>query len=262
MEARSRSGAVLTGDKGSWQFTTADNEKSHELQFAFDLSDKPVSWRGGFFTGFCKPSFCTSASQSHPRLRIDAEHPTRLAVRWSLQRDFSPTSTGHQPEFLDGSHPNVVRERETRRIVSIEPQDGGVLLRVEDFFGHEQYGIPSGRALADDYHAGDEILIADGVHDARAKVLRIVADSPELRTLLVSSFETPADGWKIDVFSPLADQGRSPRAGPVPHRGMLSAKAPPRRHSALLLGPLGQGMGYRRAAVRSSNCGELHRRTG
>ena len=45
-----------------------------------------------------------------------------------------------------------------------------MLLRVEDFFGHAQYGIAAGRPLADDYHAGDEVLIADGVNAARANV--------------------------------------------------------------------------------------------
>ena len=144
VQARSRSGGVLTGDKGSWQFTTADNEKSHELQFAVDLSDKPVIWKGGFFTGFCKPSFCTSASNRIPGYELMQSIRRDSPRAWSLQRDFSPTSTGHQPEFLNWSHPNVVRERETRRIVSIEPQDDGVLLRVEDFFGHEQYGIAVG----------------------------------------------------------------------------------------------------------------------
>ncbi len=49
------------------------------------------------------------------------------------------------------------------------------MLRLEDVFGHAAYGIPGGRPVGEDYHAGDEVLIADGIHDARTKVL--AADS-------------------------------------------------------------------------------------
>ncbi len=227
VEARSRSGAVLTADKASWQFTTADKTTSHQLQFALDLSDKPAIWTGGFFTGFCKPSFCTSASNRIPGYELMQSIRRDSPRAWSLQRDFSPTTMGHQPAFLDGGPPNVVRERETRRILSIEPQDAGVLLRIEDFFGHEQYGIPSGRALAPDYHSGDEVLIADGIHDARAKVLRIVADSPELRTLLVSSFETPAEGWKIEYSRPLPAKEDPNAPGLFPPGGCYLRKHSP-----------------------------------
>ncbi|MBI2478210.1 MAG: hypothetical protein HYV60_06090 [Planctomycetia bacterium] len=97
-------------------------------------------------------------------------------------------------------------------------------MRVEDFFGHEQYGIPSGRKLTDDYHAGDEILIADGVHDARAKVLRVVSDSPELRTLLVSSFTTPEVVWKVEYSRPLPTEEDPHAPGLFPAGGCYLRK--------------------------------------
>ncbi len=96
--------------------------------------------------------------------------------------------------------PNVVRERETRRIAAIEPRDKTLVLRVEDFFGHQQYGIPDGRPVADDYHRGDEVLIADGVHDARTKV--IAADSTA-GTVTVEPVPPPSGGWKIAYEGPL-----------------------------------------------------------
>ena len=71
------------------------------------------------------------------------------------------------------------------------------------------------------------------------KYFASLADSPESRTLLVSTFETPADGWKIEYSRPLPTEEDPQRAGPVPRRWMLSAKASPRRYSALLLGPPG-----------------------
>ena len=168
--AQSRGGASLSGEKGAWQFTTAAAEVTQSLQFSLDLASRPIHWQGGFFTGFCKPSLCTSAANRIPEYELMQSIRQEAPRAWSLQRDFSPTSTGHQPEFLDASHPNVVRERETRRIVAIEQRSDGMLLRVEDFFGHAQYGIATGRLLADDYHPGDEVLIADGVNAARQRL--------------------------------------------------------------------------------------------
>jgi len=227
VEARSQNGTVLHGEAGSWQFTTADAEASHTVQFALDLSAAPVNWEGGFFTGFCKPSFCTSASNRIPGYELMQEVRALSPRAWSLQRDFSPTSAGHQPAFLDGSPPNVVRERETRRIVAIERQNEGILLKIEDFFGHEQYGIAADRPLSDDYHPGDEVLIADGISDARATVLSIADDSPGVRSLLVSSFDTPPDGWKVEYARPLSTAEDPDAPGLFPYGGCYLRKFRP-----------------------------------
>jgi len=196
VSARSKDGAILSGKKGIWEFSTEDVTVVSPLQFRLDLSTSPVNWHGGFFTGFCKPSFCTSASNRIPGYELMERVRKRRPKAWSLQRDFTMTGMERQPGFLSGGLPNVVRERETRRIITMEKCDEGILLRVEDFFGHEQYGISSVRPLSEDYHPGNEVLIADGVHDARAKVLRIVTDSTDARSILVTSFKAPADGWK------------------------------------------------------------------
>jgi hypothetical protein len=198
VRATSRQGAVLNEEKGSWRFTTAAAPTTHQLQFSLDLSASPVRWHGGFFTGFCKPSFCTSASNRLPGYFLSDRVREQSPRAWSLQRDFWPTGMEHQPEFLSGGLPNVVRERETRRITALEKRADGVLVRVEDFFGHAQYGIASHRPLADDYHPGDEVLIADGVSHARAQVVEVVDDSPTAKSLIVSPLDEPAGGWKID----------------------------------------------------------------
>ena len=188
----------MSEDKGSWQFTTEAAPATHPLQFPLDLSVSPVRWHGGFFTGFCKPSFCTSESNRLPGYELSDRVRKQFPKAWSLQRDFWPTGMEHQPGFLSGGLPNVVRERETRRITALEKRDGGMLVRVEDFFGHAQYGIASDRPLADDYHPGDEVLVADGVSHARAKVVAVVDDSAAAKSLLVSPLDEPAGGWKID----------------------------------------------------------------
>ena len=96
--------------------------------------------------------------------------------------------------------PNIVRERETRRITAIEPRDGSVVLRVEDVFGHQQYGIPAGRPVAEDYHPGDEVLIADGVHDARTRVISVDGTAS---SVTVAPIASPTGGWKIAYEGPL-----------------------------------------------------------
>lgn len=233
VSARSKQGGVLPPAKGSWQFTAAAAAAMHALRFPLDLSAAPVRWHGGFFTGFCKPSFCTSANNRIPayelmdRARKTSPHASRPTTAWSLQRDFWMTGMEHQPGFITGGLPNVVRERETRRITAIEKRDDGVLLRVEDFFGHAQYGIASDRPLADDYHPGDEILIADGVSHARAKVLAVVDDTKESRSLLVTSFAEPAGAWKIAYAKPLPKAEDPNAPGLFPHGGCYLRKFSP-----------------------------------
>jgi hypothetical protein len=149
------------------------------------------------------------------------EHPRA----WSLQRDFWMTGTEYQPaSILPQFLPNVVRERETRRIVALEPRGDAVQLRVEDVFGHEQYGIASGRPLRDDYHPGDEVLIADGVHDARATV---VAVDDGAGTVVVSAFATPPGGWKLDYAAPLPTREDPDAPGLFPPGGCYLRKFRP-----------------------------------
>ena len=92
------------------------------------------------------------ARKAHPR--------PGAAARFLADRDGGPSAQAFFPSNL----PNLVRKPKPAgsprwsRVAG-----GGVRLRVEDFFGHQQYGIPSGRPVSEDYHAGDEVLIADGV---------------------------------------------------------------------------------------------------
>src|SRR5207247_7501831 len=99
---------------------------------------------------------------------------------------------------------------------ALEKHHDGILLRVEDFFGHRQYGIADGRPLGDDYHPGDEVLVADGSHDARAKV---IAADDRAGTVLVSPFETPQGGWKIAYTGPLPQRGERDAPGRLTHGG-------------------------------------------
>jgi hypothetical protein len=210
---------------GSWSFTTAAPPFARHLEFALDLSAAPVMWHGQFFSGLCNVIFCSEAANYAPTCELMAEARKQHPRAWSYQRDFWPTGTEFRPAgFLPQRLPNVVRERETRRITAIEPGQGGLTLRVEDVFGHDQYGIPAGRSVADDYHPGDQVLVADGLHDARAKVISV--DGPA-GTATVTSIALPPGGWKIAYDGPLPIRENPDAPGLFPPGGCYLRKLNP-----------------------------------
>jgi hypothetical protein len=215
--------AGTTKDAGSWSFTTEDAPTARPLSFSIDLKTEPVTWHGRFFSGLCNVIFCSQKANYGPTYELMAEARKEHPRAWDYQRDFWPTGTEFRPEgFLKVGLPNIVRERETRRISAIEPGDGKVVLRVEDVFGHEQYGIPAGRPLAEDFHPGDEVLVADGVHDARAKVL-----ATDDGTVTVTTFATPSGGWKIAYEGPLPTKEDPDAPGLFPPGGCYLRKFAP-----------------------------------
>ncbi len=93
--------------------------------FRLDLAAEPVRWHGRFFSGICNVIFCSQAAKYGPTYDLMAEARKQHPRAWSYQRDFWPTGTEFRPpsSFLPNL-PNIVRERETRRIAAIEPREG------------------------------------------------------------------------------------------------------------------------------------------
>jgi hypothetical protein len=207
--AKSGKGGELPAKDGTWTFTTAAAPQAKDLSLSLDLAQPPVQWHGAFFSGFCKPSFCTSDPTLISTYDLMAEARRTYPRAWSLQRDFWMTGLDDKPSLLPPTLPNIVRERETRRIVAVDKVEGGVKLKVEDFAGHEQYGIPAGRPVSADYHPGDEVLIADDTHDARAAVVS-VDDAANI--VLVKSLAAPPGGWtlKYSTAAPAKEDPHTP----------------------------------------------------
>lgn len=212
--AKTRGGAVLPEKAGTWRFTTEAEPKANAIDFELTLTDKPARWHGGFFTGFCNVSFCTSHANRIPTYDLMAQVRKTAPRAWSLQRDFWLTGMEHRPELLARNLPNIVRERETRRVAAIDEHADGRLLRVEDFFGHEQYKIPSGRPVSDDYRPGDEVLVTDGVHSAK-----VVRADGQARTVLVFGLANPKGGWKLACDAPLPKEENPNAPGLFPPGG-------------------------------------------
>ncbi len=251
---------VSTGTEGSvsWSFPTEPASTVQSLNFTFDLAAEPVRWHGRFFSGVCNVVFCTQAESYGPTYDLMAEarkqHPRlELSARLLDDRHRVPAvgaaagqPAQHRPRARD---PPDRRDRAAGR-------DGNVVLRVEDVFGHEQYGIPAGRPVGDDYHPGDEVLIADGLHDARTRV--IAADSAA-GTVTVAPFATPPGGWKIAYDGPLPDREDPDAPGLFPPGRLLPAQVRTPRHRLLLLGPARQGVGPGPPTLRPSAAGQLRR---
>jgi len=217
-----------------WSFTTEEAASLHRVPLAIEFAKKPVHWRGKFFSGICNVVFCTTDEQFGPTYALMDEARQEHPRAWSYQRDFWMTGFEYRlPGILAQRLPNIVRERETRRIVSLEQHVGGTLLKLEDFFGHEQYGIESDRPLSPDYHTGDEVLIADGISDARAKVIEV---DDEARTVLVSKVDAPKDGWKVDYQGPLPTKENPDAPGLFPPGGCYLRKFAPHGTPCYYLG--------------------------
>lgn len=239
VEAESESGAVLSEEEGTWTFTTEQAPQKHEIERRMDLAAGPdVHWHGEFFNGFARPSFMAGLTQREPHYQLMAEARQRFAHAWNLHRDAYLAGFEHRRNPFK-AYPNIVRERETRRITSIRRTDAPaelelpegadadepiVVLEVEDFFGHEQYGIESDRPLSEDYHFGDEVLIADGAADARAYVIDV---DDETRTVRLTAFEDPDAGWQIEYPSPLPREEDPDAPGLFPPGGTYLRKFDP-----------------------------------
>jgi hypothetical protein len=213
-------------DIGSWSFLTEAAPSAHALHYQLDLGTPPVQWHGQFFSGICNVIFCTRSANYGPTFALMRQARKEHPRAWSLQRDFWLTGMEYRRPsgFFPSNLPNIVRERETRRITALKPVAGGVELRVEDVFGHAQYGIAGGRPVAADYHPGDEVLVADGEHDARAKVL--VADNAA-GTVTVGPLAMPPGGWKIAYEGPLPEREDPDAPGLFPPGGCYLRKYHP-----------------------------------
>ncbi len=223
--AQSVRGERLPEEEQTWSFTTEPEPALRTVGYTLDLEDGPdVVWDGAFFNALAKSAFTTSAPHRLPHYDLIAEAQEEFPKAWTLQRDAYLAGFEHQPQMMK-SFPNIVREKETRRITDIQrDEDGAAELHVEDFFGHEQYGIESNRSLSADYHEGDEILIADGVNSVRAHV--IDADS-EAGVVRVTAFEDPPEGWKLEYARPLPQEEDPNAPGLFPPGGTYLRKFDP-----------------------------------
>jgi hypothetical protein len=222
--ASSLAGAPLAG-MSSWSFSTESAPGIVPVNFTLDLAAPPVSWTGAFFSGFCKPSFSTSYIWGIEGYDLMAPVYHRYPKAFGVQRDFWLTGgqLSDPPDWFQ-IQPQIMREQETRHITSIEDISGAAVLTLEDFFGHQQYGIVSDRPLSADYHAGDVVLVADDQQSSQATV-QAVNDANH--TVQVSPLAYPAGTWLLDYDEPLPTEEDPRKPGLFPTGGCYLRKFNP-----------------------------------
>ncbi|RMG49064.1 MAG: hypothetical protein D6718_00410 [Acidobacteria bacterium] len=190
-------GVPIDPGADSWTFTTRAAIASPTVSWTVDLSDPTVSWDGWFFAGLLKPNFDTSRLfdqlESYD-LMAAARDAARNRSIWSLQRDWPLTSDYWHNGVFDGN-PNPVREMETRRVTSVMSVPGGTVVAVTDLPEGPLYGIPPGRPLSADFHAGDVVTVADREKFEAAQVLAV---DDAAGTVTLSPLSTPDSAWIID----------------------------------------------------------------
>ena len=234
---------------GTWSFTTEAAAAIHASTFPLDLRAEPVPWHGRFFSGICNVIFCTQAANYGPTYDLMAEARKQHPRAWSYQRDFWMTGSDHRPPaFLPVNLPNIVRERETRRIAAIEPRDERAraprrrLLRPRAVRNPQR---PAGRrGLSPRRRGPDRRRRSRRAHQghrgrrARAGTVTVAPVAEPARRLedrLRGATSRPEDPDAPGLFA----AGR-----------LLPAQVQSARHGLLLLGPARQGVGPRSSPLR------------
>lgn len=195
VHARTRNGVPISAGKDSWRFRTRGLISYPSIDVSVDLAAPTVAWEGWFFTGICKPNFGTSRlfDQLDSYDLMDSVNALN-ADAWSLQRDWPVTSDYWHNGIFDGN-PNPVREKETRQVVAVMDTDDVTLLKVKDLEEGPLYGIPPDRPLADDFHPGDVVTVADRGRFETATVLRVFEFAD---VVALSRLSVPADEWEVN----------------------------------------------------------------
>jgi hypothetical protein len=203
------SGATLSGipidaTTTSWSFTTRRDLAGSAASFDIDLAAPTATWEGRFFSGMVKPNFNTSAIFDQEPVYDLIDQARESAPEFFLQqRDWPLFADYWSNLYFDGA-PNLVRERETRRIVSIVDDVNETILFLDDLLEAPLYGI-SGRRLSDDYDVGDQVLVCDRSKSEVATVLTVRSSQNRIH---VTKLAIPAASWELDF--PGSKPGDSP----------------------------------------------------
>jgi hypothetical protein len=209
LRATSKGGATLDEESARLSFKTraAWSGGAVELHGSFAAT---VDFAQRVFSGTLQPDFDTTLLlEQVPTCEllqaIPGPEPHPAAA--SLERDWPLCGDYWTNSFFDGD-PNFVRERETRRVVAIEPEmveAAGTLqgefttwrVQVEALPEAELYGIAADRPLAPDHSIGSKVLLAD---ETRSRTALVQSVDEAARIVVVH----PSDG------APLPAEWRKP----------------------------------------------------
>lgn len=182
----------------TWSFTTRRDLIGSQINFTIDTALAAPAWQGRFLAGTIKPNFDTSTLFDQEPVydlideaKQDAPEFMYLQRDWPLMADY--WSGGG---FFDGN-PNLVRERETRRILSMAAAGADDALTLADLVEGPLYGIAPNRPLSADYQVGDKVLVCDRNKSEQATVKGI---NDATKRLTISRLVNRPASWQFDYF--------------------------------------------------------------
>ncbi len=191
----------------SWSFNTRRSLAGASVGFNIDLAAPTVTWPGRWFAGAVKPNFDTSRIYDQDGVYALFDRVHQSQPDFMLQaRDFPWMGDYIQANFFDGNL-NLVRERQTRRIVLFRDVGTQSELTLSDLIEGPLYGIGLGRLLSQDYRIGDRVLVCDAT---RSEVRQIAAINDSAKTIRIDKLATPANLWQPGDPTPPADDPRTP----------------------------------------------------
>ena len=173
-------------------FTTRRDLAGAAQTSVVDLAAPTVTWPDHWFAGECKPDFDTSRSfDQEPAYVLIDQARARIPDFMLEQRDFPWMGEYWQANFFDGD-PNVVRERETRRILQFTDLTSATDLTLTDLAEGPLYGIPANRPLSQDFHVDDMVLVCDA---SKSEVRKVLAVDDAGKKVRVEKLAIPASQW-------------------------------------------------------------------
>jgi hypothetical protein len=197
VSARTLDGVPIDPGASSWSFTTRRSLDGASVSWTVDLAQPTVHWEGRWFAGEVKVQFDSSRTYDQEPVydMIDASR-VEAPDFFVQQRDFPYLGDYWQAGLgaFDGNA-NVVRERETRRIVAMADQGASTILTLTDLVEGPLFGIGPGRALSLDYKKGDLVLVCDRYKSEVGTVQQI---NDAANTIKVSGLVSPAGSWVLN----------------------------------------------------------------
>jgi hypothetical protein len=199
VSARSLDGTPIDPATASWSFTTRRDLAGSAASWDVDLASTVITWEGRFFSGMVKPNFDTSRLfHQEPVYAMIDEARADAPDFFMHQRDWPLFSDYWNGAYFDGN-PNLVRERETRRLTNVRNYGTATILSVADLEEAPLYGIPPNRPPSGDYRAGDRVLVCDRF---KCEETTVTGVSDVNRQVWVTQLTNPPESWSLDGGSP------------------------------------------------------------
>lgn len=184
--AETTQGIPVDPATATWWFGTRRDLSGAGVTFEVDLRDPAVEWKGRWWAGVSKVTFDTSRVYDQEAVYELMDEARERAPEFMSKHRDALWLGDYYKNYFDGV-PNLVRERETRRIERFQDAGDRTRLFLGDLVEHELYGVPPGRPLSADYGVGERVLVCD-------------VDQSEVRTILAID-----DTWNVMEVERLTD---------------------------------------------------------